>query len=71
MKAVPLPDKAAVQAAAERLAKATLDDGATPIRFSEEQESPMLWYNPAHEKQVLQVVNALGTSLPTGSPPKP
>jgi hypothetical protein len=71
MKAVPLPDKAAVQAAAERLAKATLDDGATPIRFSEEQESSMLWYNPAHEKQVLQVVNALGTSLPTGSPPKP
>ncbi|HEY7512353.1 MAG TPA: hypothetical protein VIG50_18990 [Vicinamibacteria bacterium] len=71
MKALKLPDKAALQAVAERLAKATLDDGATPIQFSEEQESSTLWCNPAHEKQVLEVVRTVTTSLPTRSPREP
>jgi hypothetical protein len=55
----------------DRLAKAALDDGATPIHFSAEQELSMLWYNPAHEKHVLQVVKAVSTSLPTRSQTKP
>ena len=71
MKAVKLPDKAALQAVAERLAKATLDDGATPIHFGEEQEFSTLWYNPAHEKQVRQVVKTVSTSLPPQSQTKP